>query len=186
MNPVIMTFKGGYFNFLDPQEDQINIRDVAHALSNTCRFGGHCREFYSVAQHAVLVSKLVDVTNIELQWDALHHDDGEAYMGDVPTPLKQLLPDFKKIEDGVELAIVKKFKLTNKYAGEVKVADLQALMLERDALLPDDRDGFEWTCFRGVPRPDYYKIVPLAPKEAEHLFLDRFYELKDLLALVNK
>ncbi len=177
MMPVIMTYTGKYFNFLKPCIDDISIEDIAHALSNTSRFGGHCKEFYSVAQHSVLVSNLVNnlvAPDPNLQWQALHHDDAEAYLGDVPTPLKQLLPDFKKIESDVERVISNKFHLNMVLDPVVKIADLQALMLEREVLIPADSNNFKWTCFNGIPKPKHQDIVPLSPKAAEQLFLDRY------------
>lgn len=173
MSPTIKTYTGSYFNFLEPESSLICIEDIAHALSNTCRFGGHCSEFYSVAQHAVLVSYLVPV---ELAWQGLHHDDAEAYIGDIPTPLKRLLPDFRAIEKKIEHEISKIFGLPEYLHPSVKIADLQALMLEREVLIKKD-DGILWECFEGISVPTPRNIIPLKPKDAEKLFFDRVTEL---------
>lgn len=172
MLPSIQTHSGLYFDFENPQVEQVLIEDVAHALSNICRYNGHCAQFYSVAQHAVLVSHLVDEDH---EWEAFHHDDGEAYTGDVPTPLKQLLPQFKKIEKRVEKTIAKKFGLPKKMTHEVKIGDLQALMIEKRCLLTIQN---HWAILDGVPEPKIDHIIPLPPELAKKLYLDRYEELK--------
>jgi hypothetical protein len=171
-----MTYSGGRFNFLEPRAKDVQILDVAHALSNVCRFGGHCNQFYSVAQHAVLVSYLVEP---QFAWQGLHHDDCEAYTGDIPTPLKQLIPDYKVIEHNCEQAIWAKYGLPEALSPAVKVADLQALWLEREVLLPDE-PGIIWSCFDGIPKPAHQVVVPLLPEQARELFMNRYYELLEI------
>lgn len=99
-NPWIQTYTGKAFDLLDPQPEQVDILDIAHALSNICRFTGHCRAFYSVAQHSCLVARIVvDLWRREHGYDcpeevalvALLHDAPEAYIGDVSTPLKRAI-----------------------------------------------------------------------------------------------
>lgn len=101
----IQTFAGKHFNYLDIQQDAIEIEDIANALSNICRFAGHLPEFYSVGQHSVLTSYLVPQ---EFALEALLHDAAEAYLQDIPDPLKRLLPDYRAIEDQVDAAIRQK------------------------------------------------------------------------------
>ena len=90
----IRTFTGKVFDLkiLDPES--ICIEDIAHALAKTTRFGGHLKEFYSVAQHSVLMAQLVPS---ELKVEALLHDASEAYLGDMPSPFKKMMPEYKKI-----------------------------------------------------------------------------------------
>lgn len=132
----IQTASGKKFSILEPDVDQIDIDDIAHALSMLCRFNGHCTKFYSVAEHSVHVSREVEP---ELALVGLLHDAAEAYLGDIPTPLKRLLPNFKEFEDRMEEAIGTKFGIdANLFKGtELKRADTQLLVDEKEALMVD-------------------------------------------------
>jgi 5'-deoxynucleotidase YfbR-like HD superfamily hydrolase len=81
----IQTYQGGCFEPFNPHPDQIHIRDIAHALALTCRFTGHCLDFYSVAQHSVMVSQIVSHKHALA---GLLHDASEAYLTDVASPIK--------------------------------------------------------------------------------------------------
>src|SRR4051794_27255584 len=89
--PHIPTASGARFDPFAPDAASIEIRDIAHALGNLCRFGGHCRVFYSVAQHSCLVADLVERrgAGVECVHWALLHDASEAYLGDLPHPVKR-------------------------------------------------------------------------------------------------
>jgi hypothetical protein len=138
-NPWIETVSGKHFHFLSPSPDEIDIHDIAYALSNLCRYTGHCSSFYSVAEHSVYVASLLPS---ELRLAGLLHDAAEAYLGDVNSPLKRLLPDYKKIEKRVEEAIANKFKLPFPHPTGIKHADLQQLRTESFHLIPSK--GAEW------------------------------------------
>lgn len=123
----IQTFTGRQFWPLDPRPEDIDIADIAHALSLTCRFGGHCRNFYSVAEHSVLLASYVTPANA--LW-ALLHDAAEAYLCDVPRPVKPFLPGFREMEAGIMAAIVQRFRLPEDQPSEIKIVDGRILMDE--------------------------------------------------------
>ena len=91
----IQTYTGRQFWPLAPQAEHVDIRDIAHSLAMQCRFNGHCRGFYSVAQHSVLVSQVVPPE--DALWGLLH-DAAEAYISDLPRPLKNTAPEFRAAE----------------------------------------------------------------------------------------
>jgi hypothetical protein len=169
--PDILVFSGNTINLVDIANNVILIEDIAHALSNLCRFCGHIREFYSVAQHSVLVSRIVSPENA---WAALFHDAGEAYLGDVSRPLKALLPDYQAIEKRFEADIFRKLCLPEEIPDEVKRADTTLLMTEMRDLMPMPpavRAGIVGALPRG--------IVPLPPEDAFELFVNRAREINN-------
>lgn len=127
----INAFSGTVVDLQRPTEDMINIDDIAHALSNICRFGGHCSPFFSVAQHSVLVAALAPD---ELKLAALLHDAPEAYLGDVISPLKKLLKNYAEYEAAFEIVIGNKFGINKAALVAVKQYDLLALHIEHEAL----------------------------------------------------
>lgn len=126
----IQTYSGRRIDLANPDPNDLDLDDIAHALGLICRFTGHVREFYSVAQHCVIVARLVPP---ELALSALLHDATEAYIGDVSRPLKGMLPEYRAIEARLWAAIADRFGVTE--SPEIKVADNIALLWERRDLL---------------------------------------------------
>lgn len=173
MKPFIELKSGLPFRFDDITGTIGNLRthDIAHALSNICRYNGHCRRFYSVAQHSVYVSNLVPP---EFAYEALLHDAHEALVGDMPTPLKAVVPGYKQLERKVEVA----FRLFNglpcETSDEVKRADLVMLATEKRDLM---KGGQPWEILEGVEPTERFHVTPVDPREAAELFLDRWLEV---------
>lgn len=175
----ILTASGGRFYYDDVDRSDVRIEDIALALSRKCRFSGHTSEFYSVAQHCVQVSYLVPYgRNLE----GLLHDASEAYMQDISTPLKAMLPDYRAIEKKVEARIMRAFDINEDDPAPIKRADLVALATERRDLMPHDTEP--WIILKGVA-PLKEKLKPWSMEDARRSFLARFYELTDKLELVK-
>ncbi|WP_212749147.1 hypothetical protein [Marinobacter shengliensis] len=167
---------GRYVDLLNPDPESFVIEDIARGLANTCRFSGQCSVFYSVAQHSVLVSHLVPA---EDSLAALLHDASEGGgLPDVPTPLKAMIPDFKEIENRVQMAIFQRFGIPYPLPASVKTADLRALATERRDLTPW---GDDYWPLLGDVSPLPIRIKALDSQAAYNQFMDRFYELADEL-----
>jgi hypothetical protein len=164
----ITTYTGKKFHFKNPQPEEIDIADIAHALSLTCRFAGECKRFYSVAEHSVRVAEIVPP---KYKLRALLHDASEAYLPDLPRPMKAELPEFKTMENIILVAIWQKFIAHYPEVGEkeiIKEADNVMLATEARDLMDNTND---WA---PLPSPLATKIEPMTSMEAELLFLFRF------------
>jgi uncharacterized protein len=167
-SPWIQTYSGRRFNPTNPNSEAIVIQDVAHALSMQCRFSGHCSKFYSVAQHSVLVSH---VCNFEDALWGLMHDASEAYLIDVPRPLKHSgkFQDYINFETVMQQAICKRFGLNDQEPASVKRADKILLATEaRDLMSPLHHD------WRQPAEPLPFIIEAWGPERAEREFLHRY------------
>jgi hypothetical protein len=179
MRASIETFIGREFYPLAPSSGDVDIRDIAHALSNQCRFSGHCRSFYSVAEHSVRVSEWLSMCEAPIPLWGLLHDASEAYLVDLPTPLKSH-PVFAKVYRQAEKKLMKRicfrFSLPIKEPIAVQLADAKLLATEVRDLMPANEKY--WAKLEEFPLPD--RIVPWSPTVAEGEFLRRYTKLTGL------
>lgn len=166
----IQTFSGLQFFPFRPEESEILIEDIAHALSNLCRFTGHVSHFYSVGQHSILVSQLVPP---EYAVAGLLHDATEAYLSDIASPIKPGIPGYYAIEERLEKRIFQEFGISLPLPGCVKEADMVAVATEARDLMPNYSRMWKLT------RPPLLgvRIDPWTPEATERQFLDRFRRL---------
>lgn len=151
----IQTFTGGNFYPFDPRPEEINIEDIAHALSQQCRFAGHTSHFYSVAEHSLFAADLVP-TPFKLA--ALLHDAAEAYLVDLPRPIKHSIPEYQKIEHGVAEVIRRKYNLQPGAFEHPAVKDADEVALHTEAFYLMSYNGVQsWvnkqTVLYGRPFP---------------------------------
>lgn len=154
----IRTITGKDFNVFEPNPDLIDIEDIAHALSNQCRWGGHLPKFYSVAQHSLNCAHRA-TEPFKLQ--ALLHDASEAYLLDIPTPIKRKLANYAEIEDGLMRAISQKFGFPWPTCDTVRAIDKAVL-------------EWEWENLKLGGNPDY---AIMSSEDAKRTFLWRFNQI---------
>lgn len=167
----IETSTGRKFHILTPTSDEVDIRDIAHGLSMLCRFTGHVRRFYSVAEHSVHCSRLVKK---ETALQALLHDASEAYIADINRPMKHFTPigeSYMKIEKRIMDTVYAKFGVPLDEPSEVKDADNGMLFAEKAQLMT----AIPWES-NGIVAADI-QVRCWPPEVAEVEFLHRFYEL---------
>jgi hypothetical protein len=175
--PYLQTVSGRWVNPFDPDPEQIELGDIARALANQCRFGGHCRTFYSVAQHCVIVSELIEKEGgaAEDALAALMHDAAEAYLGDLPHPIKHRSPlgaAFREAEQPLERAICDRFSVAGA-SPAVKRLDRALLATERRTF---SSESWHWPELAGV-EPLELELEAWSPDEAADAFLRRYEEL---------
>lgn len=184
----VSTVSGRRVDLLNPVEADIDIHDIAHGLSNICRYGGQTNCFYSVAQHSVALSvvaptlehyrdpNLTDWQLTQIAKAALLHDAAEAYTGDIKTPVKELLPDFaERIEGPITDVIFSRYRVSTEWLSHVNPYDKQIVINEMKQFF-----------FTGVPLEllgrepiEGLTLSPQSPEEARRWFFDRFKSLFD-------
>jgi hypothetical protein len=177
----IETFSGEFVNVKNPDPTTLVLEDIAHALANTARYGGHSLRFFSVAEHAVLVSRRVEAvggSHVELL-AGLHHDDPEAYLGDIPRPIKPLLePEYGKLTARMEKALQIALSIPLAMTSTVKDADVWALHVEARHLLPSRGKAWRTQPDARIVTPPYW-TGGLTPDAAKMLYLARHNELME-------
>ena len=177
MNDFISTPAVPKFNFLNPRLEDIYISDIAHALSLTCRFGGHCSVFYSVAEHSIIVGKILEDQGADplTVLAGLLHDAEEAYLPDIPRPIKAVMPDAQDIYTLLQDAIADKFHIGSADWDYIEDIDRRLCITEAKALGVWNKDWED----AGPPLP--YKLHLWSSADAEELFLRNFLELGEKL-----
>ena len=175
----IQTYTGRQFWPLDPRADEIDIIDIAHALSMQCRYAGHCIKFYSVAEHSVLVSRSLPP---ELRLWGLLHDASEAYLVDVPRPIKPYLRGYAEMEDRVMEEVAERYNLDHPHRGYiptlVKRADARILVDEREQNMTPSYNIW----YSDSLEPLGVKLECWQPIIAQGEFLDTFYAYTTIAA----
>lgn len=186
MSAIIETFSGNKIDLQFPQTDKISLVDIAHSLSQTCRFGGHSLQFYSVAEHAVRTSYLVPR---EHALAALHHDSAEAYLCDIPGPLKKILGHYyESLTKEFDFIIDKALGTTysNKsFQADIVRADDAMLAYEANKLLASKGDWtdkillkFASSMHNTIDELTNMEFCMSNNKAREH-FINRHFELKE-------
>lgn len=167
MEGIINTFTGKRVNPLELKPEDVDIMDIARSLANKCRYNGHCGRFYSVAEHSFLIASTVSK---EAKITALLHDAPEAYfIGDVPRPIKEAIPEIGRIEARVWSVIKERFGLNNSHEEEVKEADDRILCTEA---LVFHHMG-EFPCCQELEPLDI-RLIMMDPTQAWATFLTAF------------
>lgn len=167
----IETYTGVRFSLSSPSPDDVSIEDIAHSLAYQCRYNGHIREFYSVAEHSCHIHDLLirEGHRDQVAFAGLMHDSTEAYVGDLPAPLKSILPSYKVVEYSVWDAITVAFGLQLSLPQRVKELDRLMVLAERNHLkFGSDHD---WGIVGEAPDID---IQCWGPQEAKNQFAIRF------------
>ena len=186
INTKIITYTGKSFDLLDPQPEMVCIEDIAHSLSLLCRYTGHAKEFYSVAQHCVLMAGVKSPSN---PLHRLLHDAGEAYIGDMSSPWKQILWTGISLKGAIQYVRVKEWEqkiqqavgvalgVDLRHSTEVKDIDNRMYFTEvRDLMMQSEEFG-KW---RANLKPFDFFITSWNPKYAEHSFLCLYEHIKNL------
>ena len=182
-DPYITTCSGVHFHPLNPKKDEIRIRDIAHALSLICRASGHVKRFYSVGEHSIACYKeaIARGYSYRIQAGCLLHDASEAYLQDIPTPVKADLFDYIKIEDAVQNAIWHKYytkPLTAEERACVSEIDRDMLAYEFRKLMPEELKGnYDQLLTDPIDEDDYSDprfSINVDPKDVENEFLAIF------------
>lgn len=170
-NNWIQTYTGRQFWPTNPRSEDVCIEDIAHALSMKCRYTGHCKRFYSVAEHSVLVAEILpDAAKL---W-GLMHDAAEAYMPDVARPIKREISVLLEMDNRITIAIAEAFGLSLPMPAEVHDADLVLLATERRDLMA--LPPRPWISTERV-MPLAREIIGVAPPMAKELFLKSWLTL---------
>ena len=171
----IQTYTGRHVDPFALTPDVVAIEDIAHALAQTARFGGHARQLYTVGQHSLLVSAVCPAEHA--LWGLLH-DAAEAYLGDIPRPIKRHLAGYAEAEAAALRVIAQRFGLSWPMPAIVKALDTSALRVEADRLMGATHD---WRDLAGTTPPidpaALDSLLDLPSPQVEQLFVERYTQL---------
>ena len=176
----IQTYSGAVVDLSNPQEEDIFLCDIFHSLAFQNRFTGHTRVPYSIAEHSILVSRLVPEQHLKLA--GLAHDFSEGFLADISTPCKSLLPEYKKLESKMTGVILKKLGITEEEHRAIKIWDSFALTIESKSLLGPLNEKL-WESYKVQLPEDYdldYSLLTLkcmGYEEAEIALKNEFNKL---------
>ena len=176
----MLTHSGRKVYPLDPRPDDISIEDIARSLSNKCRFGGHCRQFYSVAQHSIFVMSYVEEVDPGLMLAALLHDAAEAYLGDIIRPLKRggvLTPVWYEAEEMWNTLLAASFRIKQEdfhHNPIIEEADCRVLLAERRDIMAQSPDVWRESADGHKPWPERFQIFPWSPEQSYREFMAAF------------
>lgn len=174
-NPNVMLISSGFFfDVQNPDKILITPEVIAESLSKLCRYGGHCPGFYSVAQHSVMCS--YEEGTPEEQMEFLMHDSSEAFVVDIPRPIKNLIPEYRRIEDNLLKAIFEKFELNFPLSEKVKTVDDKILVREFNYFYNSKK---RFMFFNHLFHKEGFELW--SSKKSKKKFLARYYELKNII-----
>lgn len=174
-DPWLETYSGRVMSLTEPQEESVDIVDIAVALSNQCRFNGHVKQFYSVAEHSVLLCNYVE-SRAHTKWEPLTmllHDAAEAYVGDMAAPLKAIMPEFREIEHRIEQVIAVRYGIALPLPRNLKELDVRILRDEHEQVMPTSANN--WPVDNLEPLRVRIEFLP--PHEAKRRFLNTYERL---------
>jgi hypothetical protein len=169
---LIHTFSGIAFDLLNPKPEMILVEDIAHSLAFMNRFNGAALFPYSVAQHSLYVASLLPR---KLKLHGLLHDAAEAYVGDMVSPLKKIMTEYKMVEERISRVVADVFDLSYPEPPAVKKADLAVLSAEREQVLLPSYGPW----YKDFPKPAAICIEVMSWVEVKEKFLS---QLQSLLA----
>jgi uncharacterized protein len=163
----IRTYKRKWVNVFEPTSEMFDIEDIAHALSYQCRFGGHLKKYYSVANHSIYCSVRAREKNLSkrLQLTALMHDCSEAYLVDIPRPIKKLFTQYKEIENSLMTTLSQIYDFDWPLPQEIHDIDNEALQAEWNYLM--------------IEKPNTIPILVYSQQDASNIFMNIFNHLKN-------
>lgn len=176
-NAWIWSKDGKKLSLIHLKPSDVEIDEIAHSLSNTCRFGGHCREYYSVAEHCVIMANIMEEQGFskDEQLGALLHDASEYILTDVPRPFKPMMPEYNRYETYIMEVVEKKFGV-DCHTPEIKELDNRMVGSEARALFKNPTWVLEWP-YPEIPDFQQVHLACLDPKAAYFAFMLKYKEL---------